>query len=266
MKVDIEPKVIQVDGWFTGLISVTATSFRLKRASVTIASEGETIFIRDQPREPKTLPKGERWYIPIELRTSQRGKHKINVRVEYTDTSASTKQCVEEHTVFVDAGNVVTEPSPDVDLVPQIQNSQQPVNIYIVGDGNIVGEKGTVNLTKETQTIMQPSMNKLNKSRPSHEGEKREYITTFSRDDRRHFYDCLTKAYDGESLEKMLSFHFDKRLDMIAGKGDFGNIVFEVIKKAEREGWIFDLVEAAYQESPGRQELTQFREMLLARD
>ncbi|MBD2211213.1 NACHT domain-containing protein [Nostoc linckia FACHB-104] len=57
------------------------------------------------------------------------------------------------------------------------------------------------------------------------------------------------------SLEQMLSFELDKSLRAIAGEGNLQNIVFELIKTANAEGWVEDLLRGACNSNPGNSRL-----------
>ena len=57
------------------------------------------------------------------------------------------------------------------------------------------------------------------------------------------------------SLEQMLSFELNKKLDVITSATNLSQIVFELIKKAEAEDWVEDLVDAARGVNPGNQRL-----------
>ncbi|MER3494549.1 MAG: hypothetical protein C4323_21200 [Mastigocladus sp. ERB_26_2] len=56
-----------------------------------------------------------------------------------------------------------------------------------------------------------------------------------------------TKAF----LEQMLSFELDKNLEAVAGEGNLETVVFNLIKRAESEGWVGKLVRAARKQNPG---------------
>ncbi|MDJ0698070.1 GUN4 domain-containing protein [Mastigocoleus sp. MO_188.B34] len=52
------------------------------------------------------------------------------------------------------------------------------------------------------------------------------------------------------SLEQMLSFNTNKKLDVIAGGDNLQEIVFNLIKKAEAENWVKYLIDAAHKSNP----------------
>ncbi|MDJ0733846.1 MAG: effector-associated domain EAD1-containing protein [Nostocaceae cyanobacterium] len=65
---------------------------------------------------------------------------------------------------------------------------------------------------------------------------------------------ALISAFpDKSSLEQMLYFKLDKNLDVIAGEGNLQEIVFKLIKKAESENWVENLIDAARKSNPGNQ-------------
>jgi Effector-associated domain 1 len=53
------------------------------------------------------------------------------------------------------------------------------------------------------------------------------------------------------SIEKMLAYGLEKNLHEIAGEGNLDNVVFKLIQKAEAQGWLNGLVEAAYNANHG---------------
>ena len=53
----------------------------------------------------------------------------------------------------------------------------------------------------------------------------------------------------------MLWFELDKNLDVITGGGDLRKVIFELIKIAETENWVEDLISAALRENPGNYKL-----------
>ncbi|BAZ22276.1 hypothetical protein NIES4073_31580 [Kalymmatonema gypsitolerans NIES-4073] len=67
-----------------------------------------------------------------------------------------------------------------------------------------------------------------------------------SGEQRKKLQEALINAFPTKSsLEQMLSFGLDKNLDSIAGGSDLQEIVFKLIKIAESQEWVLDLVGAA---------------------
>ena len=64
------------------------------------------------------------------------------------------------------------------------------------------------------------------------------------------------------SLERMLSFGLNKNLRVVAGEGSLEDIVFKLIQTAHAQGWLEDLIRAAYEENPGNLGLRAFCEEL----
>ncbi len=86
-----------------------------------------------------------------------------------------------------------------------------------------------------------------------------------SRQQRKKLQDALLDAFPEKvSLEQMLVFGLDKNLDEIAGGSNLQEIVFNLIKKAEAENWIQDLVRAARKSNPGNENLRNIAEELLS--
>jgi predicted NACHT family NTPase len=81
---------------------------------------------------------------------------------------------------------------------------------------------------------------------------------------RQELQNALVNAFpDKSSLEQMLSFGPNINLWAIAIDGNLEEIVFELIKTAESQGWLKDLVRAAYQSNPGNSKLKAIAEELL---
>src|SRR6266850_5900063 len=70
--------------------------------------------------------------------------------------------------------------------------------------------------------------------------------------------DALCSAFNPQTLEEMLRFELDQRLDQLAPRGDIKEVAFWVIDKAEREGWLDRLVTAAAHSNPGNRELQKY--------
>ncbi len=56
-------------------------------------------------------------------------------------------------------------------------------------------------------------------------------------------------------LEQMLDYHLEKNLDAIAGGDNLKDVVFKLIRTADAEGWVEDLIYAAQQENPSNPKL-----------
>lgn len=58
--------------------------------------------------------------------------------------------------------------------------------------------------------------------------------------------DALVAAYDSPSLETLLRFKLNMRLDaLVSPNASFETIVFQLLNRAEREGWLQELIEKA---------------------
>jgi hypothetical protein len=68
---------------------------------------------------------------------------------------------------------------------------------------------------------------------------------------RKRLFDALINAFPTRtSLEQMLLFELNKNLDAIAGGSNLREITFNLIKTAEAEGWVEDLINAARKSNP----------------
>ena len=82
---------------------------------------------------------------------------------------------------------------------------------------------------------------------------------------RQKLQEALINAFpDKLSLEQMLSFQLDKKLDKIAGGSNLADFAFNLIKKAEAENWIKNLISAAIQSNPDNQLLKDIAAELLS--
>ncbi|KST67302.1 toll/interleukin-1 receptor domain-containing protein [Mastigocoleus testarum] len=77
-----------------------------------------------------------------------------------------------------------------------------------------------------------------------------------SGEQRQKLRDALISAFPSKaSLEQMLAFQLNKNLDVIAGGTNLKEVVFNLIKTADAEGWVEKLIYAAREENPGNQSL-----------
>ncbi|MDF5729079.1 MAG: CHASE2 domain-containing protein [Rhizonema sp. PD38] len=73
---------------------------------------------------------------------------------------------------------------------------------------------------------------------------------------RKKIQEALINAFPNmASLEQMLSFELNKNLRAIAPEGSLEQIVFVLIQAAESQGWIENLIHAAYKTNPGNPKL-----------
>ncbi|BAZ13529.1 NACHT domain family protein [Calothrix sp. NIES-4071] len=81
---------------------------------------------------------------------------------------------------------------------------------------------------------------------------------------RKNLLIALVDAFPTKSsLEHMLSFELNKNLNEIVSGGSLQEIVFSLIKTAESQGWVQDLVRAARASNPGNSNLQNITEELL---
>ena len=75
--------------------------------------------------------------------------------------------------------------------------------------------------------------------------------------------DALLAAYDYPSLQSMLKFRLDRELNRLAGDSSraFEYVVYDVINKADKQGWVYDLLVAARQSNPGNPTLLAFAQV-----
>ncbi len=68
---------------------------------------------------------------------------------------------------------------------------------------------------------------------------------------------------DKSSLEQMLWYKLNKNLNELAGGGNLRDVVFELIKVSNSQGWIEDLVRKAYESNSGNPKLKDIVKELL---
>jgi hypothetical protein len=80
-----------------------------------------------------------------------------------------------------------------------------------------------------------------------------------TRSQQEEFKEALLHAFPIKGdLEMMVSFKLDWQLDAITGRGNYENIVFDLIRHAEAQGQITELLEAAKRTYPGNTRLQNF--------
>ena len=53
---------------------------------------------------------------------------------------------------------------------------------------------------------------------------------------------AVIESYDPESLEQDLFFELDRKLDVTSAPGNFNKVAFQMLDRANREGWLRDLL------------------------
>lgn len=83
--------------------------------------------------------------------------------------------------------------------------------------------------------------------------------------ERRKLRDALIDAFPNKSsLEQMLSFQLNKKLDQIACGDDLNTVVFNLIKESEAQNWIQELIYAARNSNSGNSSLRAIAGKLLS--
>ncbi|MDF5713987.1 MAG: SUMF1/EgtB/PvdO family nonheme iron enzyme [Rhizonema sp. NSF051] len=84
---------------------------------------------------------------------------------------------------------------------------------------------------------------------------------------RKKLRDALMDAFpEKSSLEQLLDFELDKNLNEITRDSNLGVIVFELIKRAESEGWLINLVRATGNEISGNLRLQAIAQEILSNE
>src|SRR5947209_5339468 len=71
---------------------------------------------------------------------------------------------------------------------------------------------------------------------------------------------AFTGGFSKRSLEQMLLFRLNVRLDDIVGGGPMRDVVFDLLSQSEREGWTTDLVREGYRYNPRNDDLMRVYE------
>ncbi|KST64922.1 toll/interleukin-1 receptor domain-containing protein [Mastigocoleus testarum] len=83
---------------------------------------------------------------------------------------------------------------------------------------------------------------------------------------RKQFHDALLSAFPSEAdLEQMVNFELDENLNYIATGGNYSEVVFKLIKWAQAQGRIEELLTAARSANPGNPKLKSFDEQMRSR-
>ena len=80
---------------------------------------------------------------------------------------------------------------------------------------------------------------------------------------RKQFHEALLSAFPSKaSLEQMVSFELDENLDTISTGGNYAEVVFTLIKWAQAQGRVKELLTAARSQNPGNPKLRSFEEQM----
>ena len=82
-----------------------------------------------------------------------------------------------------------------------------------------------------------------------------------SANQRQEFCQALINAFPSNpDLEKMVSFKLNQSLEEIVKESKLEDIIFLIIKWAEAQGKLEDLIRGAYEQNPGNPKLKAFRQ------
>jgi hypothetical protein len=75
--------------------------------------------------------------------------------------------------------------------------------------------------------------------------------------DKQKLHDALLDAFTSDSFARMLDLYAGKRMDFYTARfKDLPDIVVDVMNGAQREGWLFGLIDAARRANPGNERLS----------
>ncbi|WP_243146789.1 GUN4 domain-containing protein [Scytonema sp. UIC 10036] len=81
---------------------------------------------------------------------------------------------------------------------------------------------------------------------------------------RKQLQDALMSAFPERSLlEQLLDYELDKTLNQITQDSNLKTVVYQLIQRAQAEGWLVELVRAACKENPGNSQLEAIATELL---
>ncbi|KYC43484.1 hypothetical protein WA1_10485 [Scytonema hofmannii PCC 7110] len=82
---------------------------------------------------------------------------------------------------------------------------------------------------------------------------------------RKKLQDALIGAFPERSLlEQLLDYELDKKLNLITQDSNLQTVVYQLIQRAQSEGWLIDLVRAARQKNPGNSQLRAIAQELFS--
>jgi hypothetical protein len=82
--------------------------------------------------------------------------------------------------------------------------------------------------------------------------------------DLKRLRDAFVASYDADSLSELLAFRLNSRLDsLVAVNANFETVVFRLLGRAEREGWLRELIEKAAEDRSGNAKFVAICESLL---
>ncbi|KAF0226640.1 MAG: hypothetical protein FD167_4860, partial [bacterium] len=74
---------------------------------------------------------------------------------------------------------------------------------------------------------------------------------------------ALLEAFDLQSIKQMITFKLDKDLNSITTSSGLGNVIFDLITTANKQGWIKQLISCAKDYNSGNQHLQTVADSLL---
>ncbi|MEH2247836.1 CHASE2 domain-containing protein [Nostoc sp.] len=94
--------------------------------------------------------------------------------------------------------------------------------------------------------------------------DERELKDKRSGDEREELYKAIISAYpDHAALERVIDYKLNENLDVIAGTGTHGDVVYRLIKWANAEGKLETLIVALYNDKSSNQQLKAIKQKLL---
>ncbi|MEO1653417.1 MAG: effector-associated domain EAD1-containing protein [Bacteroidota bacterium] len=149
---------------------------------------------------------------------------------------------------------VINNSSRDEDLLALFKAQQAQMNELI--------DMLKRNMNPQVQKVAQ-KLSELNQERKS-KTVKSDLPNKLNGQEKKAFRDALLSAYpDLAGLKQMLSIELDKNLASIVGDGALKNVVFDLIQKAEAEGWVPKLIKGARTDNPDNEALRLFEERQL---
>ncbi|GAA6617877.1 hypothetical protein NUACC26_036880 [Scytonema sp. NUACC26] len=111
--------------------------------------------------------------------------------------------------------------------------------------------------SKENLTHQNTQLSTTHFDRENNCGEKRAIALGASRTrliaphQRKKLHSALINAFpEPSSLEQLLYYDLDKKLNEITQESNLNTIIFKLIQTAESQGWLLELVRVAYQSNP----------------
>ena len=158
-----------------------------------------------------------------------------------TAMNKALKQWQEKKEYLEEQLGIISNPSQKLTLRKQIEECEQ--EMARLSKQTFISNQGY----SQPQNPMKVATTKLS-------GKELEQLQT-----------ALLEAFDLQSIKQMITFKLDKDLNGITTSSGLGNVIFDLITVANKEGWINQLISCAKEYNSGNEHLRVVAESLLNR-